>query len=68
MPAASLEDTARLVLMDLSSRSGGAFVRETRDYHPEASLDDLQYIWEKYMGLDGRSQPTHDLQTGNRLK
>lgn len=62
-----MDETARLILMDLPSRSMVAFAGRLREYHPEASVLDLQAIWEKYMGMDGRRAPTHDLETGNRL-
>ncbi len=62
-----IEETARLVLIDLPVRSVAMFVRETRDYHADAPLGDLQMIWTKYMGLDGRVSATHDLYTGNEL-
>lgn len=62
-----LDDTARLILLDLPVRSVAMFVRELRDYHPEVSLVDAGHLWDKYMGRDGRIFPTHDLVSGERL-
>lgn len=61
------DETARLILMDLPERSFGRFARELRAYYPQASLTDLQAVWDKYMGRDNRVRPTHHLETGNPL-
>lgn len=63
-----IEETARLVLMDLPVRSLGAFLRELRDYHPNASVVTIQDLWDRYMGRAGYVLATHDLETGERLR
>lgn len=65
----SEEETARLILIEqeeLGNRSAGEYIRSMREYHPGLSTVELQHVWEKYMGMDGRKLPTHDLYTGER--
>lgn len=66
-----IDETARLVLMDLISEpmlpSGskfGLFVERVRAEFPRETLLDLKVLYAKYMGFDGRTLPTHDLESG----
>lgn len=65
-----LDITARLILMeqrDYKVRSLARFVQEMRKHFPSADTLELIPFWKKYMGMDGRVAPTHDLDTGKRL-
>lgn len=61
-----IDETARLVLMDWPS-GPAAFARILREYHPEASTRTILTLWGRYRGNDGRSLPTHDYRTGERI-
>lgn len=72
-----IDETARLLLMaqrDKGERSLFQFIRSLREYYPELVDADNKLnnvlpvqIWKKYMGMDGRVFPTHDLDTGKRI-
>lgn len=64
------EDTARLILMELRDANNigyRAFVHRMRDEHAGISLTILMDLYRKYAGMD-RAFPTHDIDTGERLK
>lgn len=63
------DDVVRLVLMDMQVRSFVWFsgmVRELCGRH--VTIIELQEAWEKYMGMDGRTLPTHSIETGGPLR
>jgi hypothetical protein len=62
-----IDETARLILMDRPAISLLNLARAVREYHPETDALTIGNIWAKYRGFDGRTQPTHDVQTGERL-
>lgn len=65
-----IEESARIVLMEMFERhirSMTWYVTRIRDVHPDAEILDLNELWDKYMGREGRVSPTHDLETGEML-
>lgn len=59
------DQTARLVLMDQTERSYLAFVRAMKS-EGYSNMGDLEQAWTRYCGWDGRTRPTHDIETGER--
>jgi len=68
-----IDETARLILMDDNRPKGVvAFNRMLRENisksdNDRTSIEDVQRLWAKYMGMDGRTRPTHSIETGKRL-
>jgi hypothetical protein len=67
-----MDETARLILMDEPEIRFTDFAISLREYHKDASVVDCKVIYRKYKGWGwdglGRTQPTHDIETGERLK
>jgi hypothetical protein len=65
-----LDDSTRIILLDAHTSATRSYFREyterMRYYHPEVDSVILKRLYEKYMGWDGRTLPTHDLETGRR--
>lgn len=64
-----LDETARLLLMEDPSLALGnlaARIQAVRGGLPTAA--EMGEIWGRYRGWDGRSRPTHDVETGERLR
>lgn len=63
------DETARLILME---GVGGLveFSRKMQEVHPNLPLagDTIVSLYSKYLGFDGRSLPTHNIETGERLR
>lgn len=62
-----IDETARLVLMSDARVGYMAFAEAMRDEHPGIPLAPIYDLWGKYRGWDGRTLPTHDIETGARL-
>lgn len=70
MSAEELDDTARLILMEMVDVGDRSLIR----FHHRLGVEGVDpltvtlsgALWAKYMGYDGRSLPTHDLWTGRR--
>lgn len=63
-----LDDTARLVLMehpDASALEFGLRVRENAA--GTVSATQAYVLWNRYVGSDPWTKPTHDIETGRRL-
>lgn len=69
-----MDETARLLLMDDDPPKGVIeFNRRLRDNiserdNDQAKIVDVHGLWKKYVGLDGRTLPTHSIETGQRLR
>ncbi len=63
----AMDETARLLLMERPSMTPLDLYRALREYHPTITSGDNAAIWGKYRGWDGRTHPTHDVETGRRL-
>jgi hypothetical protein len=63
----SLDDTARIILMESPSISFLKFSKLCREAEGKTPIEDLSLVWRKYRGLDGRIAPTHDIETGKPL-
>lgn len=65
-----LDDTTRLILMDQPGINAPMLRRALRDEGFDTSLEEFLEIWSKYRGTRGRGgrRPTHDVETGNRLR
>jgi len=63
-----IEESARLILMDNPS-GPMEFTKKLRNefYQTQISLEACMDLWGKYRGHDGRSKPTHDVETGEPL-
>jgi len=62
-----LDDTVRLVLMDMGQHEGFiVFSKRVREELGNVSAIDLQFYYRKYRGFD-RLGATHDLETGKPL-
>lgn len=67
------EEIARLVLMELrdkGQRSLILFGRRWQAEQPNARItaEVARSTWRKYMGFDNRVFPTHDIDSGERIK
>jgi len=60
-----LDDTTRIILLDVSSSRTQSYfthyVGRMREVYPGVDSVILKRLYEKYMGWDGRTFPTHDL-------
>lgn len=65
-----LDDTARLILMDQPDISAPFLRQALRTEGFNTSLEEFLPLWTKYRGTRGRSgrRPTHDIETGERLR
>lgn len=61
-----IEETARLLLLE-GGDSLLQFAQRVRDHHPATKHSDIVHLWAKYRGFDGRSFPTHDVETGEKI-
>lgn len=63
-----LDDAARLAFMDEPTITLLPLVRALRSEGREVSALQAAEIWARYRGYDGRTFPTHDVETGRRLR
>lgn len=65
------EETARLIMMEMRDKDERSIIRFSQKMaleHPkQLNLNDVAKVWQKYMGID-RLLPTHNLDTGERLR
>lgn len=71
MITSDMEETARLIFMDENPPTGlvefRQRLRENTKDPEQVGISETSELWARYMGFDGRSVPTHSLQTGERL-
>lgn len=60
------DDTIRLLLMDNPDMSLSELHAAAKQELPGWNLGDTELMWTKYRGWDGRTSPTHDVETGRR--
>lgn len=62
-----IDETARLILMDEPDvRLYGLGVRLREELGRSVTVTELGVIWRRYRGFDSRTQPTHEVTTGER--
>lgn len=66
-----MEETARLILMDDNPPKGLVEFRQRlkeNTKHPDqVGVYETGELWTRYRGFDGRTPPTHNIETGERL-
>jgi len=66
-----METTARLLLIMKADKGEDytlmEFAKDVREEHPTATQSDVSWLWQRYKGMDGRTKPTHNFYTGERL-
>lgn len=68
-PTQDVDETARLILMEKPNITLINFAQKLKELHPDL-VDRVSVgaaLWGKYRGFDGRSRPTHDFWTGERI-
>lgn len=58
------DDTVRLLLMDNPDMTLRELHEACRAELPGWSHGDTEQAWSRYRGWDGRTSPTHDVETG----
>lgn len=62
-----LNETARLILMEEPSITFRSFGLKLRTEMGGVGLREMGEMWTRYRGWDGRTGPTHNVETGERI-
>ena len=67
---ASIDETARLVLMENPKINMIGLFEQLCSNHPDldVTVGMVGDIWRRYRGMDGRTRPTHDIESGAPLR